>query len=320
MIKALWHDNPTASSLKEVVLENGASGMIHIQSLYSFISLGTERTIAKGGIPSGLDHEMDVPYMEGTLQLPVKYGYSLVGKVIDHGHELEEKSVHLLHPHQSVCQVYLQDCFVIPDGIPPLRATLASNMETAVNAIWDAQISIGDRVLIVGFGIIGALIASVADQLPGVVVHIVEQNSARKEQAKALGFTTVDTPVILDYDLAFNTSGHESGLQLAIDAVGLEGRIMEMSWYGGKSVSLNLGGDFHWKRKKIISSQVGLIPNSKQHRWNYFRRKELVFELLKNPIYDRFITNILDFEDSPAFFNRLRTEQVNDLGGCIKYP
>ena len=319
MIKALWHDNAHSSSLRAVIFEDEKPDVIHIQSLYSFISLGTERTIAKGGIPIGLQHEMDVPYMQGQLQLPVKYGYSLVGEVISQGHVLEGKRVHLLHPHQSACQVRWEDCHLIPEGIPSLRATLASNMETAVNAIWDAKLSVGDRVLVVGFGIIGALIASVANQFPAVEVHIVEKNPVRKRLAAEMGLVTVDRPDSAPYDLAFNTSGHASGLQLAIDVIGLEGLAVEMSWYGAQSASLNLGGDFHWKRKKIIASQVGLIPNMKTHRWDYRRRKELVFELLKNPIFDAFITKIITFEESPAFFDQLRNETVNDLGVCIRY-
>ncbi len=319
MIKALWHDNENTSSLRKETFSNSSPNMVHIQSLFSLISLGTERTIAKGLVPPTLENEMNVPYMAGEIHLPVKYGYSLVGKIMDKGHLLEGQLVHLLHPHQSECVVKVEDCYQIPKEIPAHRATLASNMETAINAIWDAELSMGDQVLVVGFGLIGALITQLAAQFPGVNVHIIEKNAARKKMANNLGFITTDDPTPGSYDLAFNTSGHEAGLQHAINAIGQEGRVIEMSWYGDKAVSIHLGGDFHWKRKRIISSQVGLIPSIKKHRWDYRRRKDLVFELLKNPIFDAFITKIIDFAHSPAFFYRLRNEPIDDLGVCIRY-
>ncbi len=319
MIKALWHDDKNTSSLKEVILQHKASDKLHIQSLYSFVSIGTERTIASGMIPPGIGKEMDVPYMEGRLQLPVKYGYSLVGKVMTKNHPLSGQVVHLLHPHQSECLVEEEDVFPIPQGIPPQRATLASNMETAVNALWDAGLTIGDRILIVGYGLIGALIAQLSAQFPGVSVHVVEQDKARKNRAKKMGFYQVDDSMPASYDVAFNTSGHESGLQQCIDAVGLEGKVIEMSWYGNKPVRLQLGHDFHWKRKKIISSQVSVIPSSYQHRWDYKRRKELVFDLLKSPTFDAFITKVIPFEESPAFFNDLRVQRIEDLGVVLGY-
>ena len=319
MIKALWHDDKNTSSLKEVILGKTPSGKLHIQSLYSFVSIGTERTIARGLIPKELGNEMNVPYMEGSLKLPVKYGYSLVGKVMDKQHPLSGRTVHLLHPHQSECLVKATDVFPLPDGIPPPRATLASNMETAVNALWDAELNIGDRILIVGFGLIGALISQLATLFPGVTVHILEKDEKRGNLAQKMGFYQPEEIIPASYDVAFNTSGHESGLQQCIDAVGLEGKIIEMSWYGNKSVNLRLGYDFHWMRKKIISSQVSIIPGSRQHRWDYRRRKELVFELLKNPIFDTFITRIVPFGESPAFFDELRHHQIEDLGVVFSY-
>lgn len=319
MTKALWHDSPTSSSLKAVALKQNSEDKIQVQSLYSFISIGTERTIARGLIPPEMGTEMNVPYMEGALQLPVKYGYSLVGKVKAKNHALNGQFVHLLHPHQSDCWVSPDDLHLIPKGIPPLRATLASNMETAVNAIWDAKISLGDKVLIIGFGVVGALIALVARQFPAMEIHIIEKNPARVNTANKMGFMTLTNIDKNDYDVAFNTTGNESGLQKSIDAVGLEGKIIEMSWYASKPVSIYLGHDFHWKRKKIISSQVSIIPTERQHRWDYRRRKELVFDLLNNPIFDTLITQVIEFEESPAFFNALRKKTPNDLGICIKY-
>ena len=317
-IRKLWHLNEHDSAIKEDDLTLPSPGKYLIKSLYSFVSQGTERLVATGmaGNPD-MERFMSVPHMEGTFSLPCTYGYSLVGEILTDQLTGTGRIVHALHPHQDYLVLGEQDFTEISNTLPPTRATLISNMETAVNAIWDSGMSIGDKVLVVGYGSIGALIARLAHNLGGTRVFIAEENESRKMAAIEAGYLPYDETE--KYDLAFNTSGHQNGLQTCIDTTRFEGTIVEMSWYGEKKVSLSLGSSFHYDRKKIISSQVSNIPRNRTAGWDFYRRKMTVTDLLKDPFYDTLITSTISFEDTPAFFARLRAGAVNDIGTIIKY-
>ena len=318
--RSLWHLSDNQSLIQESVSSQPASKSFKIKSLFSLISIGTERLIAQGKVPESLHDEMKVPYMEGSFQFPLKYGYSLVGEVMEEVEDMQGKYVHLMHPHQDFCYVNPNDLFEIPEKIPLQRATLASNLETALTAIWDAQVVIGDRVLVVGFGLIGSLVARLLSLMPAVDVMVVEIDESRQKLAKDFGFKVVDElQNSSPFDIAFHTSASSSGLQKCIDSVGFEGKVVELSWYGTNKVDINLGGSFHSQRKQVISSQVGNIPSTHQSRWNYERRKKVVFELLKKEIFDLHITDFVDFVDTPAFFADLRANKIKGLSYCIKY-
>jgi len=205
--------------------------------------------------------------------------------------------------------------------MPLKRATLASNMETVVNAIWDSHVSIGDKVLVTGFGNIGSLLSLTLKSFPGVSVSVLETDPVKQDVANQLGLLCYGSPGEINtrFDMAFNCTSNEQGLQTCIDKTGLEGQIIELSWYGTGQVKIGLGGTFHSERKRIVASQVSRIPDEKASRWNNKRRKELVFELLKNPEYDKLITREIDFEDTPQFFDSLREGNNNDIGIVIKY-
>lgn len=307
--RALWHLTNDSSLIREEILPDETGGnFLVVKSLFSMISLGTERLVAMGNIPSSLADNMKVPYQQGELTLPVSYGYSLAGEVITPGHELTGRNVHLLHPHQDFCRVKASDLFVIPANIPAQRAVLASNLETVVNAIWDSGISIGDRVLVAGLGSLGALLLVTLSQIPGIEISVLEKNAERRQWAESQGFVSLDNESSKPFDFACNTTGNPAALQNCIEAVGFEGKIMELSWYGDKDVSLNLGGSFHHQRKQIISSQVSNLPSGRKGRWDFKRRKKLVFDLLQNPVYDQLMTKIYPFEQIPALFDKIRKE------------
>lgn len=316
-VRSLWHHSNQESLIKEAIISESAPGHVIVKSLFSLISTGTERLVANGFIPPSLHESMKVPYMEGGFKFPVKYGYSLVGEVISRGHKLTGHLVHALHPHQDICVINEEDLFLIPEGIPPQRATLASNLETALNAIWDAQVSIGDRVLVVGFGMIGSLVARLLSLIPAVEVQILEINKNRLETAKQMGFSIFQG--VPDFDITFHTSSSSEGLQSCIDSIGVEGKVVELSWYGSKAVNVLLGTSFHIDRKQIISSQVSKLPAAKSARWDFHRRKSVVFELLKNPLFDQHITHVIDFEETPAFFEKLRNHTLEGIGYVVSY-
>ena len=317
--QALWHISATKSTLQSTSLPQILSNQVAIKSLYSLVSTGTEKLVATGQVPPSMHQLMRVPSMGGDFSFPVKYGYSLVGQVTSKGN-LKGQLVHLLHPHQDALVTDSTNISLVPPNIPAKRAALASNMETALNAIWDSGVSVGDKVVVCGFGMIGGLVARLLALMPAVEVVVLEKNAYRIDQAIQMGFTT-NPSNLKDFDYSFHTSGSSSGLQACIEAVGMEGKIIELSWYGTKAVQLQLGADFHYHRKQIISSQVGHVPFAKNARWDYARRKAVVWELLKNPVFDAHITHEIPFGESPAFFEDLRQGTVlnEGLGWVLKY-
>ena len=318
LLKSLWHLNESISSIREKEVRVQDLSKLTIKSNYSLISTGTERLVARGEVPKSLYEVMRVANMEGHFTFPLKYGYSLVGEIISEG-EWKGKRVHLMHPHQNIVWANPADVTIIPDTIPSKRATLASNVETAVNALWDSKVGVGDKVLVVGFGMIGSLVARLLSLMPAVKVVVLEKDVYRQQQAARMGFSLLTT-TSADFDISFHTSASSAGLQQAIDAVGKEGTIVELSWYGTKKSTLSLGGTFHYQRKRIISSQVGQIPTDRNHRWTYQRRKAVVLQLLENPLFDEHISHEIRLEDAPLFFEKLRAGGMQEgLGWVIGY-
>ncbi len=319
-IKELWHISNAESVLRKS-REKTNSSLLMVQSVYSLISSGTEKIISNGLVPGSIVNQMKVPYMKGEFPFPVSYGYSLVGKVVKGSDKLLNRFVHLMHPHHDFAFVGEQDIFLLPDSVPPKRAVFASNMETVVNAIWDSKPQMGDRVLIAGFGTIGALLALTLSQFPGIDVKIKEVNLERKKFVQDCGLELFaeDKNPEAEFDICYHCTGNESGLQFCIDRTKTEGKIMELSWYGNKAVNIQLGETFHTGRKTIISSQVSAIPNDKSSSWNFRKRKELVFKLLENSIYDKLPCLEISFVDSPNFFGKLRNEFIGEPGIIIHY-
>jgi threonine dehydrogenase-like Zn-dependent dehydrogenase len=316
-----WHTSSNTSEIREADVPKIEEDEVLIKSLYSLISVGTERIIAKGLVPDSVMEEMRVPYMKGTFTFPCTYGYSLVGEIVEGHHEHVGRKVHLMHPHQNYAIAHIDDLYFIPEKFPMSNAVLASNMETALTAFWDSEASIGDEVVLVGFGIIGALLAGLLKNYPNFRLKVIEKNEERLLKARSLGLHATENGRDLEcgYDIAFNCSGSAEGLQLCIDKVRFEGRVVELSWYGTQEVTLYLGQAFHSRRKQIISSQVSSIPASKRNRWDNRRRKQLVFDLLKDPYYGKIITDHVPFEQAPELFQKIRRGEPRGLGIMITY-
>lgn len=318
--RSLWFQERGHAVLLEEELPEVQKGWCLVETLFSSISPGTERLVYLGEVPREVFAQMRHAYMAGEFSFPVKYGYSLVGRIVKGSPNREGRIVHVLHPHQDRCVVKEEDTFPVPDEVPPKRATLASNLETAVNAVWDSQATIGESVLVVGFGIIGSLVARLLSFMPGVEVEITDVNPDKISLARKMGYKAQKPNNISDhFDMAFHASGNPEGLQFAIDKVGFEGSVVELSWYGAQKVPLSLGGSFHPMRKKILSSQVSSIPSRNRPRWDLKRRKSLVFKLLQNGAFDSHITHSFAFDELAQAFDVFKTISTDGLSYLVVY-
>lgn len=314
----LWH-NRKESWLKHIDVETKElqPNQVVVKSIKSLVSSGTEKLVLTMPIDKSTSAKMALPSMQGSFNSDFTYGYSLVGEIVFGKKELLGQFVHLLHPHQSFAIVEEQDLFFIPDRRMVNSAVLLSNLETVINAIWDSGVSAGDEILVVGYGIIGALLSRVVKRIPGVAVTVLEANSQRQD--KASNHFEIHNDAAKKFDIVFNTSTSEEGLQTGINQLRKEGLLVELSWFGSKDVKLNLGGSFHYDRKKIISSQVGSIPSFKSPRWDYGSRKRLALQLLKEIDFSDLLTKEIPFEDTPSFYSSLRKDEINEIGIVINY-
>ena len=318
---AYWLVSPSKGEIRETSVTPSLKDPLFLDTLYSGISPGTERLIGLGKVPQECWETMRCWYMEGSFALPLKYGYSLVGQA-DEG-DNQGKRFFVMHPHQSRVVVESSDALELPDWLPSKRATLIPNTETALNAVWDAEVSQGDRILIVGAGIIGILISFVLSKKYGIVADFLEQDKQRiqyLEQLPWLQNSRLATDYKEgDYNIVFHTSASASGLQSAINALAFEGRCIELSWYGTQSVSLQLGGSFHYQRKQIIASQVSAIARPMRKLIDYRQRKERVLNLLADAAVDILLEPVISFRDLPQFMSQLYQRQVHPVSPLIEY-
>ncbi len=263
---------------------------------------------------------MRAPFQRGDFPFPVTYGYAAVG-MVEHGpSSILGRHVFALHPHQDLFQIPVSAAHPLPDGLPPRRATLAANMETALNAVWDSGVGPGDRVAVFGAGAVGLLTASLLSRIPGCEVTLVDPYPARARIAAKLGVKFVSKPrANLDADVVFNASASAVGLASAIDSAGLEATVVEMSWYGEDDVPAPLGGAFHSRRLTLKSSQVGRVPALRSPRWSHTRRLRKALDLLDNPLLDDLFTDEISFQDAPRLLPRLLSPEHPAIVPLIRY-
>ena len=298
---ALWYVAPSAVALQTESLPPCGSGQVQVRSAFSALSRGTESLIFRGEVPEAEYERMRAPFMGGVFPFPVKYGYANVGQVQAGPAELVGKSVFSLTPHQDIFNVEVDSVSVIPEGVPLMRAVLAANMETALNAVWDAKVGPGDRIVIVGGGVVGCLIAFLCGHLPGASVTLVDINPGRAATAKALGVVfSQPSEAPTNCDLVFHCSATQAGLATALGLAGEEATVLELSWYGSKSVLAPLGGAFHSRQLRLQSSQVGHVSASRRPRWTYKRRLGAALTMLNDARLDVLLAEPIKFLELPA--------------------
>jgi hypothetical protein len=322
---ALWHVGLGRAEIRNESLGPLADGKVRVRALYGAISRGTEALIAAGGVPASEYQRMRAPFMGGTFPFPVKYGYATIGRVEAGPKGLLGRTIFALHPHQTLFDLPVDAAVIVPVEIPLSRAVLAANMETALNATWDAAWDAAPgpsgRIAVIGAGVVGALVGFLCARIEGAEVTLVDIDPAREAVARALGlnFATPEAAPA-DCDFVFHASATAAGLTTALNIAGDEATIVELSWYGAGMVPVPLGGAFHSRRLKIVSSQVGKVAPSHRATWTHRQRLEAAVELTADPRLDALLAPAVAFRELPALLPDILKPQSGVLCQLIKYP
>lgn len=319
--QALWYVAAGRAEIRPETVASPSPGEVRVRALHGALSRGTERLVLSGRVPESEFERMRAPHMAGAFPFPVKYGYATVGRVELGPAELMGRAVFALYPHQTVFTLPADAVVPVPPGVPPARAVLAANMETALNAVWDAGPGPADRIAVVGAGVVGALVAWMCGRLPGAEVTLVDINPARASLAAALGvgFAAPDVAP-RDCDLVVHASGSPFGLATALSLAGNEANVLEMSWYGAGEVAAPLGAAFHSRRLRLVSSQVGQVAPSHRPRWTHRRRLAAALDLLTEARLDVLLAPALAFADLPARLPKILAPDSGVLCQLIDYP
>jgi NADPH:quinone reductase-like Zn-dependent oxidoreductase len=317
---AFWLRAPGYGEIRPVTLPEPRDDDVMVRTLRSGVSRGSETLVFRGGVPPGEYAAMRAPFQEGEFPGPVKYGYLNVGAVEQGPAELRGRTVFCLYPHQTAYVVPAAAVAVVPEDVPPARAVLTGTVETAVNALWDAAPLIGDRVTVVGAGMVGCCVARLLSLLPAVQVTLVDVDAGRAGVAAALG---VDFALPGDAadgrDLVVHTSATSAGLQRSLELLVPEGTVIDLSWYGDTDVRLSLGGAFHARRLGIRASQVGTVSPARSARRSTADRLALALDLLRDPAFDVLVTGQSPFRELPDVMARLAAGSLPALCHTITY-
>lgn len=318
---ALWTTGPHLSELRTSPLAPPEPGEALVRTLFSGISRGTEMLVHRGAVPKEVADLMRAPFQEGEFPFPVKYGYLSVG-IVEHGPlDLVGQRIFCLHPHQDRYVVPVEAVTVIPNDVPSERAVLAGPVETAINALWDCPPHLGDRIAVVGAGIIGGSVATLLGQFPLARVQLVDPDPRKRELAESLGIDWAHPEEAMQgCDIVYHASATEAGLAGGLAQLGDEGELVELSWYGTDSPRVPLGLDFHARRLSIRASQVGTIAASRRARRTHADRMELVFAALADPAFDALLGGTSAFEDLPKVMESMCDGSLQGMCRIIAYP
>ena len=318
---AYWTTEREHGELRSEELPAPGPGEALVRALYSGISKGTEMVVHHGAVPPRVAKEMRAPHQEGQFPGPVKFGYLSVGVVEDGPEDWKGQRVFCLNPHQDRYIVPVGDLTRIPESVPARRAVLTGTVETAVNALWEAGPRLGDRVAVVGAGLVGGMVATLLRTFPLDRLQLVDLDPGRKQLADALevDFAHPDD-ALADCDIVFHCSASQEGLERSLQLAGDEGDVIEMSWYANREVTLPLGEDFHARRLSIRASQVGVVARARRHRRTNADRLDLAVSLLADPVFDAFLTGSSPFDELPEVVQGLADGTLEALCHVIEYP
>jgi threonine dehydrogenase-like Zn-dependent dehydrogenase len=319
--RAFWLREPGLGEIRPVRLPEPRPGDVLVRTLHSGISRGTETLVFRGEVPTSQHQQMRAPFQQGDFPGPVEYGYLSVG-IVEHGPpELTGRTVFCLYPHQTAYVVPAGAVTVVPEQVPPVRAVLAGTVETAVNALWDAAPLLGDRITVMGAGMVGCCVARLAGRFPGVDVELVDTDPSRADTAAALGVRFArPADASADRDLVVHTSATAAGLQRSLELLAVEGSVLELSWYGDRAVDVVLGAEFHSGRLTIRASQVGMVSPARRGRRSPADRLALALQLLADPAFDALLTGESHFDELPDVMSQLAAGSLPAICHTISYP
>lgn len=318
--RAFWLVEPGRGELRDEPLPEPGPGEVVVRTRFSAISRGTESLVHAGRVPVSQHAAMRAPFQQGEFPGPVKYGYLNVGVIEQGPAGWPGRTVFCLFPHQDRYVVPASAVTLVPDSVPADRAVLAGTVETAVNALWDARPLLGDRVSVIGAGMVGGCVARLLAGIPGVEVELVDVDPSRAALAERLGVAFAPPEAATgDRDLVVHTSATEAGLRLGLELVGVEGEVLELSWYGDREVRLPLGEGFHSGRVTLRASQVGRVAPARRDRRTTGDRLALALRLLADPAFDALLTEAVPFADLPAVMSELASGRRAALAQLVDY-
>jgi hypothetical protein len=318
--EALWYVGPGRAEIRAEPVGPPAAGEVRLKALYSGISRGTERLVFNGRVPASEHSRMRAPHMAGAFPFPVKYGYATVARVESGPADLVGRIGFVLYPHQTLFNLPADAVALLPRDVPASRGVLAANMETALNAVWDAAPGPADRIAVVGGGVVGSLCAWLCAKLPAAEVTLIDIDPRRIETARALGVEfSLPFDARDDCDVVIHASATQSGLATALRLAGEEAAIIELSWYGSAEVAAPLGEAFHSRRLRLVSSQVGQVAPSHRPRWSHRRRLAAALGLLSDDALDALVAPAVDFHDLPALLPKILGASDSVLCPLIRY-
>ena len=318
--RAYWVVAPGVGELRSERLGPLEPGSVRVRTAFSAVSRGTESLVFHAHVPQSEWQRMRAPHQAGEFPAPVKYGYANVGRVVEGEAEWLHKTVFCLYPHQDEYVVPARSVVVVPEDVPAERAVLAANLETALNACWDARPQVGDRISVVGGGVVGALVTFLLARIPGAEVELVDTNPERGRLAHAFGANfALPSAARTERDLVFHASATEAGLNTSLGLAGPEASVVELSWYGDRPVSVALGGAFHVQRLKLLGSQVGTVSPQARPRYSYEERLSLALSLCASPALDVLFEEDVAFEDLPLTMNRILAPGASALCQRVRY-
>ncbi|RSM77298.1 dehydrogenase [Kibdelosporangium aridum] len=320
MERAFWVRSAGRGDIGPAHVQQHAPDDVLVRTIFSGVSRGTETLVFRGEVPPSQYEAMRAPFQEGDFPAPVKYGYLNVGVVEEGPGHLVGRTVFCLYPHQTRYVVPATAVSVVPDNVPPERAILTGTVETAVNAVWDAAPMIGDRIAVIGAGMVGASVAKVLSGFPATRVQLVDADPAKAEVAASLG---VDFALPQDAkdgcDLVVHATATEAGLVRALELLAEDGEVIEMSWYGDRRVNLPLGEWFHSRRLSIRASQVGKVAKARRTSRDYADRLAVALDLLADPGFDALISGEFPFDELPRVMSSLASGELPGLCHRIRY-
>lgn len=323
---SFWSSGQASGEIRLQSLAAPGPGEVLIAALHSGISRGSESLVYAGHVPPAVMDTMRAPFQEGDFPGPVKYGYLSVGRIVELGPETVSgvieasglgvgQRVFALFPHQDRYVIPIEAASGIPDGVPSARAVLAGVVETAINAVWDAAPKWGERIAVVGCGLVGASLCALLRDFPLSRLVVIDPHPRAAALAEHLRIEVL-TPAEVsgEFDTVLHCSGTEDGLALGLSLLGFEGELIEVSWFGQHSPTVPLGGDFHAKRLTIRASQVSAVALSARQRRSHRDRMELALAELQDPFYDVLLSDHTTLAALPETMAAIASGQL--LGWC----